>query len=307
MFASPVINTTRSTKGILRLSAAERKLIVMPDDIKNVLVGILLGDAHMMRVVIFIALYFLFDINWNIEENLELTLMSTPLLTPIYFDLKTEKDLILSNNKGKSGVYRWTNKVNGKIYIGSSADLSKRLRNYFNISYLKDLKHIMIIYKALLAHGLDNFKLEILEYCDCSQLIEREQYYIDLLKPEYNVLKVAGSPLGVKRSPETIAKIRAGALSRSEEALAKNREHLKILNASQKHKDHLTKLNTSIEHIAKTAKPVYILNTDNGESIEFISLREAAKFYNVHPETARRCILGNKLLLNKYQITYKNN
>ena len=94
-------NATRSTKGITRLSAAERKLILMPDDIKDVLIGILLGDAHKMRVVIYIALYFLFDIHLNIEENLELTLMSTPLLRCVYSDIKTEKALILSNNKRK--------------------------------------------------------------------------------------------------------------------------------------------------------------------------------------------------------------
>ena len=49
MSASPVINTTRSTKGITRLSAAERKLVLMPDDIKDVLIGILLGDAHIVK------------------------------------------------------------------------------------------------------------------------------------------------------------------------------------------------------------------------------------------------------------------
>lgn len=289
------------------MSSSERALIKLPVEVKEILVGILLGDAFVVRVVIFIALYFLLYINWNIEENLELTLMSIPLLTPVfvYSDLKTEKALILTDNKGKSGVYMWTNMVNGKIYVGSSVDLSKRLRNYFNISYLSDLKDIMIIYKALLAHGFDNFKLEILEYCNSSQLIEREQYYIDLLKPEYNILKVARSSLGVKRSIETKAKIRAGALSRSEEALAKNREHLKKLNASQQHKDHLVKLNTSLEHISKTAKPVCVLSIDNGESIEYRSLTQAAKNFNVHPETVRRCINGNKLLLNKYQITYK--
>jgi hypothetical protein len=35
-----------------------------------------------------------------------------------------------------------------------------------------------------------------LEYCDLENIIDREQYYIDLLKPEYNVLKDAGSSLG---------------------------------------------------------------------------------------------------------------
>lgn len=217
----------------------------------------------------------------------------------VYYEPKAEKASVLTDNKGKSGVYKWTNKINGKIYIGSSADLSKRLRNYFNTSYLSAFKHIMLIYKALLAHGFENFKLDILEYCEPSELIKREQYYIDLLKPEYNILKVAGSNLGIKRNAETVEKIRAAALNRTEEALAKNRAHLKNLNASQKHKDHLAKLNTSLEHISKTAIPVCVINKDNGERVEYISLRQAAKFYNVHPETARRCINGNKLLLNK--------
>ena len=35
--------------------------------------------------------------------------------------------------------------------------------------------------------------LEILEYCLQSELLEREQYYLDLLVPEYNILKTAYS------------------------------------------------------------------------------------------------------------------
>lgn len=192
------------------------------------------------------------------------------------------------------------------MYVGSSVDLSNRLRNYFNISYLSDLKDIMLIYKALLVHGFDSFTLEILEYCEPINLIKREQHYIYLLKPEYNILKIAGSKLGTKLSEKTKAKIKAGALGRSEEALAKNREHLKKLNASQKHKDHLAKLNASLEHIAIHAKPVIVINTDNGESVEFRSMTQAAKHFNVHPETIRRCIKADKLLLNKYKITKKS-
>jgi len=54
----------------------------------------------------------------------------------IYSDLKVDKKIILKNNKGKSGVYRWINKVNGDAYIGSATDLTRRLRDYFS-SYLK--------------------------------------------------------------------------------------------------------------------------------------------------------------------------
>jgi len=37
--------------------------------------------------------------------------------------------------------------------------------------------------------------------------LEREDYYIKLLKPEYNILQKAGSSLGIKRSDETRAKM----------------------------------------------------------------------------------------------------
>jgi group I intron endonuclease len=66
----------------------------------------------------------------------------------------------------------------------------------------------MYIYKAILKHGHSNFSLEILEYCEPSKVLEREQYYIDLLKPEYNILKTAGSSLGNTHSEDSNLKNR---------------------------------------------------------------------------------------------------
>jgi len=66
---------------------------------------------------------------------------------------------------------------------------------------------ISLIARALIKYGYYNFQLEILEYCEPSNCIDREQYYIDLLKPEYNILKTAGSKLGSKHSVETKNKI----------------------------------------------------------------------------------------------------
>lgn len=124
---------------------------------------------------------------------------------------------------------------------------------------------------------------------------------------EYNILKIAvaggSSRLGAKHTLEAIDKIKAAALNRSEEALAKNLKHLNKLNSSQEHKEHLIRLNASLEHISKTANPVNVLDTLNGESIEFRSITQAASFFKVHPETIRRCIVKEKLFLNKYLIT----
>jgi hypothetical protein len=39
----------RSTKGIKRLSSVERDLVTIPNDVKDILVGILLGDAHIVK------------------------------------------------------------------------------------------------------------------------------------------------------------------------------------------------------------------------------------------------------------------
>jgi hypothetical protein len=45
----------------------------------------------------------------------------------------------------------------------------------------------MIIYKSLLKYSYSKFKLEILEFFEKENVINKEQYYIDLFKPEYSV------------------------------------------------------------------------------------------------------------------------
>jgi len=40
------------------------------------------------------------------------------------------------------------------------------------------------------------------------ETLVREQYYIDLLKPEYNVLTKAGSSFGYKHNQETLDKLK---------------------------------------------------------------------------------------------------
>ena len=113
---------------------------------------------------------------------------------------------ILAENKGKAGVYRFTNLANGKSYVGSSVNLSRRFYTYYNVNHL--VKQISsLICRALLKYGYSNFSLVIFEYCKPTYSVKREQHYLDLLKPPDNVLKTAGSSLGHKHHSETKAKI----------------------------------------------------------------------------------------------------
>jgi group I intron endonuclease len=123
----------------------------------------------------------------------------------IYENADTMKRQMSLENKGKSGIYRWINTLNGKTYIGSSVNISRRLKDYYSLSYLE--KSEMAICLALLKYGYSNFSFEILEYCDKSVLIEREQYYFNLFEPQYNILKIAGSRFGLNHSEETRKKI----------------------------------------------------------------------------------------------------
>ncbi len=125
-------------------------------------------------------------------------------IIPIHYypDAGIFKVKILSDNKNKSGIYRWTNLITGKSYIRSSINLKGRLSIYYSKKAIlsKLSTRISIVYSAILKHDYSNFSLEILEYCNIDVLIKREQYYIDLFKPEYNILKIANSRLGSKQS-----------------------------------------------------------------------------------------------------------
>lgn len=129
------------------------------------------------------------------------------IIPMVTYSASRDKSIIYTENKNKSGIYRWNNLLNGKSYVGSSKCLASRLSVYYSkkamLNKLSTRKSI--IYSALLKHGYNNFSVDILEFCEIDVLVEREQYYLDILKPKYNILKAANSRLGSLHSLETKA------------------------------------------------------------------------------------------------------
>ena len=105
-----------------------------------------------------------------------------------------------------SGIYKITNLFNGSFYIGSSSDIERRFAQHFN-DLRKNKHHSILLQRSVNKYGLENFIFEIIDYCNEDELLTLEQFYIDTLQPDYNILKTAGSCLGVKRSDETKKKI----------------------------------------------------------------------------------------------------
>jgi len=137
---------------------------------------------------------------YGLNSKRTLSTSSEVLPDKVYINADQDKELIVSENKGLAGIYRWVHKESGKSYIGSSNKLNIRFKQYFNYNHISYPKRNMAIYKALLKHGYAEFRLEILEYCSADILLKREQHYFDKCKPEYNMLKIAGSPLGYRHS-----------------------------------------------------------------------------------------------------------
>lgn len=92
--------------------------------------------------------------------------------------------------KENCGIYKITNVINDKFYIGSSIRIDARFKEHKKL--LKSNKHhSMHLQNAYNKYGDENFKYEVIEICLESILAEREQYYIDTFLPEYNIAKVA--------------------------------------------------------------------------------------------------------------------
>ena len=86
----------------------------------------------------------------------------------------------------KSGIYCIVNTDNQKKYVGSSKNIYQRLQKHR--AYLrKNMHENKKLQNSWNKHGEDSFQYYILEFCPMEQLIEREQFYIDTVKPWYNI------------------------------------------------------------------------------------------------------------------------
>lgn len=92
------------------------------------------------------------------------------------------------------GIYKITNKINNKVYIGQSVDIKRRWYEHKarafdpnNNCYDKPL------YRSFRKHGLDNFLFEVIQECSVEEMNELETQYIhqfnSLVPNGYNLLE----------------------------------------------------------------------------------------------------------------------
>lgn len=88
-----------------------------------------------------------------------------------------------SSLKGKSGIYQIRNILNDKVYVGRSSCMYTRSiqhkQNMINYNTSEVNNHLL---NSVKKYGIQNFKFEVLEFCENSEIKERESYWINFKK-----------------------------------------------------------------------------------------------------------------------------
>lgn len=191
---------------------------------------------------------------------------------------------------GKIGVYSIHHSYDSsKIYVGSTSKLKKSNRKTHHGFYRRFYDHLRSL--SLNAHhskylqavvnkyGIDGLVFKIIEACDESlsrnQIAEREQYYINLLKPVYNSFDTV-YPKGRLWTEEDKKKT---SLRMKGKALSK----------------------TVYE---KIKKPIYQMDMSNNLIKEYSSRKEAAEALNIDASSITNCTLGKRKSAGGYKWSY---
>ena len=216
------------------------------------------------------------------------------------------------------GIYLITNKVNGNRYIGMSNNIKRRFMEH------KSPKNVTnkttVLSKSFRKYGVDNFIFEILEKVDDINLLpEKEIYWIDKIKPEYNMNSggIGNKNLIVSEEVRSILKL-AGKLfwenlpdDKKKSIISNNLKgpkvghsvdietRVKLRNANLGKKQKLetkikigAKNKTSMKGNSNGNKKVCMIK-DGVVIMEFKSIIDAAKYVNIGP-SGITCVLKHR-------------
>lgn len=214
------------------------------------------------------------------------------------------------DHKGKvSGIYLLYKKDDpSKCYVGQSSNIQGRINNYLNNSFLNSKKNKNAPFiKALLKYGQDSFGLCILEYTPKENLLEREKFWIDELKPYYNVLK-EGTPgsEGFKHTEATKLMLRNIALNKklSSDTKAKISQSLTGENNPFYQQEHSKQSKLMIAQ-GMSHGEVYVYNNQWEFLMVVVSATTLANMINSTHETVKNLIDSGDLFRGGWYFTDK--
>lgn len=169
-------------------------------------------------------------------------------------------------------VYKLTNTVNGKFYVGSTVNLKSRLK-YHRYNYRNNPNKKLG--KAIEEYGWSNFKVEILEECTRENVRDRERFFIESLnavEDGYNMTEATKYSDWMK---DYNAKMWQDAEYRKERSAASSALQKKRLNNPK----YLAEKSAQLKrHTDAIKKPVGMFSKDGTLLQQFNGIREAERW-----------------------------
>jgi group I intron endonuclease len=200
------------------------------------------------------------------------------------------------------GIYKITNTVSGKIYVGCASDVRTRINGH--LYDLRKEKHKnSYLQKAWIKYGEEVFIFETIEECSIDNLHVREHYWVNELKCldrsiGYNIKPTDPNSCSI-HSEETKEKLRQANKGRKPSELCIQK--LKERTLSPEHKDLLKRSREVIDfkkvHRLKRGKKII----DESTGIIYSSLAEVCELLGVTKGFFSRILLGKR----KNKTTFK--
>lgn len=200
------------------------------------------------------------------------------------------------------GIYKITNNLNSKVYIGQSRNIAIRWEAHkTKARSLQATKgNNMYITNAMRKDGIENFTKETIETCSIADLDDREKYWIEFYDSTnrdkgYNQLKGGHNPIGSILTKEQVDEI-YNLLSNTKismntigQQFGVSENSIWYINTGQRWVRDNT--NYPLRNFRGANTNCKVLNIDKEEFIKVLKtsyVKGAAEYYGVHYTTIRK-------------------
>lgn len=205
-------------------------------------------------------------------------------------------------------IYKMTNKVNGKVYIGQTTrELDERTKEHIRHNEI-------IVDKAIQKYGIENFTVEQIDLAEnIDELNQKEMYWIehyDCITPKgYNQCYGGNNTCGYHHKEESKQKM---SIKKSQNYIGEgnpfynkthSEESRKKMSEARKGLKHLTE--EQIKRLRESHHTVKVINVDTGEV--FDSIKDAGLKYNIEPTHITRVCKGKRKTCGGYRWEYVKN
>lgn len=191
-----------------------------------------------------------------------------------------------------TGIYKITNTINNKVYIGQSTDIAKRWSAHKN----PKVEENTLLRKAFQKYGIEHFLFEIIEECSIEQLNEREiywiQYYNSYGEQGYNMTYGGDSHITLDYEQIKTNYLETKSIHKTSEILHINRESVRKV---------LQYYNIEYKADISTPQKIIMINPYTLEEMhEFNSIVEGANYVGISEGAIRACLSGKHSVAGGY-------